>query len=65
MSAALKNRADLADIKVTPAMIDAGFATLAAGNVADDLLEADREVVREIFLSMLRQFHQDAQTYQA
>ena len=47
-------------VEITPAMIDAGFAKLEAANITDDLLEADKEVVREIFLAMLDQCHRDA-----
>jgi hypothetical protein len=41
-------------IEVTPAMIEAGYQVLAASGLADDLLEADKLTVVEIYLAMQR-----------
>jgi hypothetical protein len=42
------------EIEVTPAMIEAGYRVLEASCITDDLLEADRGTVSEIYLAMYR-----------
>jgi hypothetical protein len=42
------------EIEVTPEMIEAGFAILRGSCIADDLLEADRGTVVEIYRAMHR-----------
>ena len=39
-------------IEITPEMIEAGYQVLKASGITDDLLEADRETVAEIYLAM-------------
>lgn len=40
---------------VSPAMVEAGYAVLAASAITDDLLEADRKWVVEIYRAMQRE----------
>ena len=44
-----------AEIEVTPEMIEAGYGILAKSAITDDLLEADREWVAEIYRAMRRE----------
>jgi hypothetical protein len=44
---------DVTSVKVTPAMVEAGYRVLQAAGLTDDLLEADRLVVVEIFQAMV------------
>ena len=45
------------EIEITPEMIEAGFKMLEAAALTDDLLEADRLTVAEIYraMALLRQ----------
>jgi lysozyme family protein len=45
---------ELTDVVITPAMLDAGMGALAASGLVDDLLEADRQVVAQIYRAMRR-----------
>lgn len=40
------------EIEITVEMIEAGYRVLAASGITDDLLEADRLIVAEIYASM-------------
>ena len=42
------------EIEVTPEMVEAGYAVLKTSGITDDLLEADRGTVSEIYLAMYR-----------
>lgn len=43
---------DRAKIEITPEMIEAGFKVLSASGLADDYLEADKQLVADIFRAM-------------
>ena len=47
--------ADEKSIEVIPAMTEAGFSVLQASYIADDVLEADKLLVADIFLAMMDQ----------
>lgn len=40
------------EIEITPAMVEAGYRVLVAAGITDDLLEADRQTVVEIYQAM-------------
>ena len=42
------------ETEVTPAMAQAGWDVLAASGVADDLLEADKLTLAEVYRAMFR-----------
>jgi hypothetical protein len=41
------------EIEITPAMIQAGFLALCNSGIADEILEADRVLVAQIFQAMV------------
>ena len=41
---------ELDEVKITPQMEEAGFAVLYSSGIADDYLEADRQIVQRILL---------------
>jgi hypothetical protein len=42
------------EIKVTPEMVEAGFAVLKMPGIADECLEADKLVIAEIYQAMVQ-----------
>ena len=47
-----RDRAKAEEIEITPEMIEAGFKALRASAISDDLLEADKLTVAEIYRAM-------------
>jgi hypothetical protein len=47
------------EIEITPAMIQAGFLALCNSGIADEILEADRVLVAQIFQAMVLAHRQE------
>ena len=47
-----KEKGAESEIEITPEMIEAGFSILEQAHITDDLLEADKELIAEIYRKM-------------